>query len=72
MTRSDVELYEIEVWEWTEEEGFWHLRKTFDNACKRFPDVMEPYINRSEDLECRSEAKQFMRIALRETFSQRK
>lgn len=42
-----------------------HLRKTFDDACRLFPEVMEPYLTRFED------SKEFMRAALRETFQQR-
>lgn len=72
MIRPDTELHEIEVFKWTDEESFWHLRTTFDRACKYFPEVMEPYLSRSAGIEGRSEAKDFMRMALRETFKQRR
>lgn len=70
--RSEAELHAVDVSEWTEEEGFWHLRKTFDGACREYPEVMEPYLNRSADLDGRGEAKEFMRDALRETFKDRR
>jgi hypothetical protein len=72
MIRSDSELHKIPVHEWTEEEGFEHLRKTFDLACNEFPDVMEPYVIRFPEWEDRDGLKAFMRAALRETFQHRR
>lgn len=69
--RPDHELHLIQVSEWTEEEGFDHLRKTFDNACRDFPDVMERYVVQIVEMTERAEIKSFMRRALAETFSAR-
>jgi hypothetical protein len=70
--RPDHILHAIPVTEWTEEEGFEHLRKTFDLACRDFPDVMEPYAVQIADLTDRQETKRFMRQALAETVGQRR
>lgn len=53
------------------EEVFNHLKKTFDDACRHFPDIMEPYEIRLADVSGQQEMKSFMRAALRETFTQR-
>ena len=58
-------------YEWTDEEVYQHLRKTFDGACSAFPDVMEPYAIQSADLTDVKELKSLMRRALRETFKRR-
>lgn len=68
MTRPASELHEISVHEWTAEEAVAHLTGTFDQACKDYPDVMEPFVNRLGD---ELDKVVFMRTALRETFNQR-
>jgi hypothetical protein len=64
--RPDYIMHQLPVTEWTEEEGFGHLRKTFDFACRDFPDVMEPYAVQITDIDDRQELKSFMRKALGE------
>jgi hypothetical protein len=66
--RPDYITHQLPVTEWTEEEGFGHLRKTFDFACRDFPDAMEPYAVQITDIDDRQELKSFMRKALGETF----
>ena len=51
-------------------EALSHLQKTFDLACRDFPDIMEPYANRVPD-GSPDEIKRFMRSALQETFTRR-
>lgn len=70
--RPDHISHEIPVSEWTEEEGFEHLRKTFDIECRNWPDVMEPYAIRLADCDDRTEATQIMRSGLRETIMVRR
>lgn len=70
--RPDCVLHQLPVTEWTEEEGFQHLRGTFDLACRDFPDVMEPYAVQIADIDDRQALKSFMRKALGETFGQRR
>lgn len=48
-----------------------HLQETFDLACRDFPDIMEPYVNRIPDTSTPDELKRFMRMALQETFKAR-
>jgi hypothetical protein len=70
--RPDRILHELPVSEWTEEEGFEHLRGTFDVACVDFPDVMEPYAVQVVEMTDQQEIKSFMRQALRETVTRRR
>lgn len=71
MIRPDDVLHELATNEWTEEEIFSHLSKTFDDACRDFPELMEPYAARLADMSDHDEAKSLMRGGLRETFNQR-
>lgn len=47
-----------------------HLRETFDQACRAFPDIMEPYAIAAADLNA-DELKRHMRRALAETIRAR-
>lgn len=71
MIRPDYILHEIDVTEWTEAEAFDHLKRTFGLACRDFPDIVEPHMNRIDDNLSIQEAKKLMRAALRETFTLR-
>ncbi len=53
---------------WTDEYAMAHLTATFQQACRSYPDVMEPYLIR---LEGAADQKEAMRAALRETVKQR-
>lgn len=73
MIHSDLELQQMDVAAWTPEEGFLHLKKTFDIAASRYPEIMEPHEIRLEDGEQTISGQQaVMRGALRETFGQRR
>ena len=72
MMRPDHELHEIDPSEWTKHEAFSHLSKTFEIACRDYPEVMEPHATRATfDSLSRDEATRLMRAALRDTFQQR-
>lgn len=71
MIRSAELQEQIEGQKQTEDEAFRHLKKTFDDACNNFPEIMKPYRYRNADIESRSEATQFMRTALQETINRR-
>jgi hypothetical protein len=68
--RPDHILHDIPVSAWTISEQMSHLRKTFDKACKKFPEIMEPYMARMDNLNG-DELKAFMRAALSETIRAR-
>ena len=71
MIRSPALLRQIEAHKKVQEDAFWHLKRTFDDACKDFPEIMEPHLNRSAGIDGRAEILEFMRSALRETVNQR-
>lgn len=62
---------ELHPAEWTEEEAYQHLSKTFDHACEGWPDVMEPYLSPLVEAKNDVERKDIMRRALRETIGKR-
>jgi hypothetical protein len=67
------ELDQLPVSEWTREEALAHVRWSFDNAARAFPDVMEPYAILLVDAEQDDEAQmKIMQGALRDTFKNRK
>lgn len=70
MIRTDDVLHNLPTAEWAEEEAFSHLKKTFDLACRDFPEILEPYVNRTDGLSA-AESKNLMREGLRDTFNQR-
>lgn len=47
-----------------------HLQRTFDMACRHFPEIMEPHITRLDGLSS-DESMKLMREALRSTFKDR-
>jgi hypothetical protein len=71
LIRHDHVLHEMEPSAWTRDEVLNHLKKTFELACRDFPDILEPYVIRISDGLSVEETKQSMRAALRETFNQR-
>lgn len=70
--RPDHILHATPVSAWTEAEAYEHLRVTFDNACRDYPDVMENYVVAIVEMDDRAELKSFMRQALRETLTARR
>lgn len=69
--RPDDLLHSIDVNDWTAAEVQSHLTKTFNDACRDFTDIMEPYATRVAGLVEAGEIRTSMRIALRKTFTQR-
>jgi hypothetical protein len=61
-------LHGLDVKEWTAEEGFQHLRKTFNDMSEEWPDLFAPYASRLKRAVDRAEMKEIMRRGLRETF----
>jgi hypothetical protein len=59
------------VWEWTEEEVYQHINRTFQNACRVHPELMEKYQILLPGIDFLDERTALMRTALQETFSQR-
>ena len=55
---------------WNEHEARDHLTKTFDLACKSWPDVMEPYVVQLADAGD-DQIVEIMRNALRSTINDR-
>lgn len=70
-TRSIAELDKIPVSEWTDDEGFLHLKDTFETQSKQHQDALEPYIVLLESADHKEDQKEIMRRGLRETFSKR-
>lgn len=69
--RPDHVLHELNPNQWTVEEQEHHLRETFEQACRGYPDMMEPYVVRISDLTDLAEIESFMRSALAETIRAR-
>lgn len=61
---------QLKVSEWTVEEAFDHLTRTFDRECKIHPAIMEPYMIQLAGEPSEGQT-QIMRRALRETVSKR-
>jgi len=52
---------------WTDEYALQHLTETFKQACRAYPDLMEPYMVRLDG----ENDKEIMRAGLRETILKR-
>lgn len=69
--RADHVLHGLDVEEWTDAEGFEHLRSTFKEVCEQWRDLMAPYVTQLKRAVDQTEMKQIMRRGLRETFNRR-
>jgi len=69
LIRPDFESLQLS--EWTDDEVFVHLKKTFDLAVGAHQDVMEPYVTMLVETEDRDAQLSIMRTGLRSTINQR-
>ena len=65
------ELDQFRADEWTPEEAYEHLKRTFSTACRQFPDIMEPWVIRADGTADWKEHQEIMREGLRRTIRER-